>query len=128
MAGADGITAHSLQLGELTVERILIEGGTKAAEVVVLTDTVDLHVRTIEPEARLRIELKVAETDDGPHLVDNRTAKEQLRAKPIDIRSAGRPVMQVLPPHAERRAHATSAVQLTSVSSKDGITNAGVSL
>ena len=44
---------------------ILIKGSPQATEVVVLTDTIQLEVLAIEPEARLRIKPECTEACGG---------------------------------------------------------------
>ena len=62
MTAAYGIHSHLLQLRQLAVEGIFIEGSAKASKVVVLADTVELEVAPIEPEACLGIKAERAET------------------------------------------------------------------
>ena len=88
---ADRVHTHRLQLGEFSVHSVLIERGSETAEVVVLTDTIQLEVLAVEPEARLRIELEVAEASGGLVSVNYYVIDHHFRAYLIYIRSLTRP-------------------------------------
>ena len=113
MRGADGIDTHRLQLCQFAVHGILVDDGTQAAEIVVLADTVQFHIPAIEPEASRSVKPKVTEGGSRPHLIDDLTSRQHLRAYLICIRGIGRPQMRM--PHLH--AH------LLAVSVKDGIPN-----
>ena len=85
MRAADRIHTHRLEFGKFAVEGIFIQCCTQATKVVVLANTIKFEVLAIEPEARLGIELKVAEACGGLYFIDHLTCYEQLRAYLIYI-------------------------------------------
>ena len=92
VARADGVHAHRLQLHELAVQGVLAQGGTEAAEVVVLADAVQLHVLAVEPEARRSIEAEIAEARRGLYLVNDLAVANQLGTYLINIWVLARPL------------------------------------
>ena len=61
-----------------------------------LTDAIEFKVLAIEPEARLGIKLKIAESSGGLYLINHLTTNHQLRAYLIYIRIFTAPFMGFL--------------------------------
>jgi hypothetical protein len=93
MRATDGIDTHGLEFGEFAMQGILIEGCTQTTKVVVLTDTIELEVLAIQPEACLGIELKVAETCGGLDFVNDLAGYYKLRSHLVDVGGFERPLM-----------------------------------
>ena len=91
MRTAYGVHAHRLQLHQLAVQGVLMQGRSQAAQVVVLADAVQLAALAVEPEARRRVETEVAETGGRHDLVDHPAANFHLRANLIYMRGLARP-------------------------------------
>ena len=91
MRGTDAVDTHRLQLRELTVHSVLVDCSTQAAEIVMFTDSVQLKILAIEPEACLCIKLKITEARRRPYLIDNLSTNQHLRANLIYIRILYRP-------------------------------------
>ena len=58
MRTTDRVHSHRLQFRKFTMQGILVEGSSKTSEVMMLTDTIELEVLAIKPEARLCIKLE----------------------------------------------------------------------
>ena len=82
---ADGIHAHRLQLRQFAVQSVLVEGSAQTAEIMMLADTVQFEVLTVEPEARLCIELETAETRCGLVGIHYLTCNLHHRTHLIDV-------------------------------------------
>ena len=62
MRAAHCVGSHLLQYAQLAVESVLVDGGTKATEVMVLAHSVNLHRIAIKRKALCGIKLKRAES------------------------------------------------------------------
>ena len=78
MRRTDGVDTHLLQLRQLAVQGILAQRSSQTPEVVMFANAVEFEVLTVKPEAGLGIELEIAETRSGLHLVDHLAADQQL--------------------------------------------------
>ncbi len=86
VACAQGVHAHLLHGAELAAHGLFVEGSAQAAQIMVQTDTVQLHRLAVEQQSVVRRELNVAEAN---MLHDNLIA--QHRHQLIDVRRIGRP-------------------------------------
>ena len=94
MTRTDGIDTHCLELQQFAVQGILMYGSTQTTQVVVLADTIQLHILAIEPETGLRIEAEIAERRRGDYLVNHITFTKYARANLINIWGLRRPTFQ----------------------------------
>ena len=92
----DRVHTHSLEFHEFTMKGILVKGSAETTEVMVLTYSVELEVLTIEPEAGLGVELKVAEASGSLYFIHHLAASNQLRAYLIYIWVLTRPLAGLL--------------------------------
>ena len=96
MRRADGVHTHRLQLRQLTMQGVLIQGSAQTSEVVMLADTIQFEVLAIEPETRLGIELEITKTRGGLHFVHHLATSNQLRTYLIYIRILAAPFVGLL--------------------------------
>ena len=61
MGGADPVDPHRFQHFELTLERASVDSGAEAAEIVVITHSVDLHPLAVEEKSSLAIEIELTD-------------------------------------------------------------------
>ncbi len=65
MTTANSIHTHVSKDGELAMQCVLVESSTEASKIVVLADTIQFQVLTIEEETLLGIKLHITESCGG---------------------------------------------------------------
>ena len=95
MTATDGVDTHLLQFEELPVQSVFIECSPETTEVMMVTDTIQLHVLAIEPEAGLGIETIVTEARRRRHLVNSLVVHNDLTLDGVNIRRRRRPQVRL---------------------------------
>ena len=95
MSTTQCIHAHILQPKELAVHGILIESSTESTEVVMLTDSIQLEVLAIEPEACLSIEMEFTESGGCINLVNGLSVNNEFSLYIIYVRCLDRPEVRL---------------------------------
>ena len=91
MAASDGVDAHVFQFHQLAPERVIVEGRTQTAEVMMVADTVELHVLAVEPETRLGVEAERSEGCRRAYGIYGLTGDDDLGEQRVDIWCVGTP-------------------------------------
>ncbi|MNN47546.1 hypothetical protein D3C76_1485780 [compost metagenome] len=81
MRGADGVNAHLLQEGNLSSQSHFVNGSPEAAQIMVLTGTMDFNMPPIQEEASLTIEFHRPKTEGLRFLINHRIIDHKLGSK-----------------------------------------------
>ena len=109
VAGSDGVNAHILHNGQLTVHGIVIGRAAQGALIVVQADAVQLHLLTIQGEASICIKAVIPEAKGGVIGVYHLTAYRQLRADCVKIGAVRRPKVGAADNRAGSSSHGLSS-------------------
>ena len=91
MRATDSVHTHRLQLRELTMQGILVEGSPQTTEVMMLAHAVELEVFTVEPKACLRVEAEITKARRGLIDIYHLSSHFHLRTHLVCIRGIARP-------------------------------------
>ena len=70
MTTSDGIYPHISENSEFTMHSILIQGRSQTSEIMMLADTIDLDIFSIQEETFLGIKPHIPETSSSCNLID----------------------------------------------------------
>ena len=91
VGGADGVGSHVLQQFDLMAESSAVDGCSQRSEVVVVADTFEFGVFSVEEESLFWDVLYRADTESGCIFVDRFAVDAESGACTVEIRSLGIP-------------------------------------
>ncbi len=105
MTGAQSIDAHLFQYPEFPPHGLLMKCRPQAAQVVMLTDTVDFNISAVQEKASVRGELHPAQTHgDLPAVYKRRASIIQFHPQAITCGLIQVPFLQILQHHLQSKA------------------------